>query len=546
MTLVLINFFVFIGLLCIIEISLRALNVVPSTIVRPVYYTDLLGDYEPSIHVRNNFPPDYPHHFSTDSQGFRSTQELVKDKDAITILCLGDSFTMGWGLDDQSTYPEQLRSLFEKRYPGRIFNVVNAGRLFSNVLDQIDYYRAKGHLLKAKIVIFQYYFNDLADMVAPYVAAQAARKVARTQSGFLWGQKWWQQTAIYNCVAYLKYAFIYDKRIPSIDNHLIDSLASTDIHHLLVNNLSTDEETWLRNWDKVLDEQSIVPLQRFWDNQRRAIQMLKEEVEADGGTFVLLCIPNKDQMMKYKNAQAAAFNKLVTDIGLNMIDMTPVFRKFVRQPKDVYLEKDEHTNAQGNALIASEIMNRIKFAEQGAVSFVSDGMSHSFHSRQHISIYAGKNVMHAWPEFVSDFTFTKSDNLRFLFGDQRCGLTLIGPVPDQTSPATLTMSLKLPHKSKYIDIVTPVKLTHTSKTPSWIKLTMLEDGVSHELFFYESNKTNAIDSSETIRISECVLSKEADAIELVYNLCGEANIFTENTPDCDKERRIEIYAYPDQ
>jgi len=43
-----------------------------------------------------------------------------------TILCLGDSVTYGYGLDDEHTYPAQLQKHLDRQYPGH-FLVLNAG-----------------------------------------------------------------------------------------------------------------------------------------------------------------------------------------------------------------------------------------------------------------------------------------------------------------------------------------------------------------------------------------------------------------------------------
>jgi lysophospholipase L1-like esterase len=48
-------------------------------------------------------------------------------RDAITILCVGDSHTYGAKLPDEESYPSQLQVLLAERYPEWEFNVVNLG-----------------------------------------------------------------------------------------------------------------------------------------------------------------------------------------------------------------------------------------------------------------------------------------------------------------------------------------------------------------------------------------------------------------------------------
>src|SRR5262249_22814795 len=42
------------------------------------------------------------------------------------ILCVGDSVTYGYGVDDKNTYPAQLQDALDQKFPGR-FLVLNGG-----------------------------------------------------------------------------------------------------------------------------------------------------------------------------------------------------------------------------------------------------------------------------------------------------------------------------------------------------------------------------------------------------------------------------------
>ena len=57
---------------------------------------------------------------STNSMGFRSP-ELENPKSKFRILCIGDSVTFGWGVEDQETYP----ALLQKQFPNT--EVINVG-----------------------------------------------------------------------------------------------------------------------------------------------------------------------------------------------------------------------------------------------------------------------------------------------------------------------------------------------------------------------------------------------------------------------------------
>jgi len=44
----------------------------------------------------------------------------------ITILCLGDSITYGYGVDDGHTFPAELQKALDAKFPGR-YQVLNGG-----------------------------------------------------------------------------------------------------------------------------------------------------------------------------------------------------------------------------------------------------------------------------------------------------------------------------------------------------------------------------------------------------------------------------------
>lgn len=49
-------------------------------------------------------------------------------EDAYRVLCLGNSHTQGFGDEIQGTYPGELQKLLSAKFPGKAFQVINAGR----------------------------------------------------------------------------------------------------------------------------------------------------------------------------------------------------------------------------------------------------------------------------------------------------------------------------------------------------------------------------------------------------------------------------------
>src|SRR5262249_13443678 len=65
-----------------------------------------------------------PGTITTNPQGFRTTPaQAAESYEKVDVLCLGDSFTFGYLVGDEETYPKHLATLYERS--GK--TVVNAG-----------------------------------------------------------------------------------------------------------------------------------------------------------------------------------------------------------------------------------------------------------------------------------------------------------------------------------------------------------------------------------------------------------------------------------
>ena len=87
--------------------------------------------------------------------------EQLNDNEVFSIVCLGDSFTYGWGVDTAYTYPRQLERILNDRNPQRCFKVFNLAVPGSNSSQHLKYLQ---HLLhkykKIDLVILLTGTND--------------------------------------------------------------------------------------------------------------------------------------------------------------------------------------------------------------------------------------------------------------------------------------------------------------------------------------------------------------------------------------------------
>jgi hypothetical protein len=103
------------------------------------------------------------------SRGYRGGEFAAgRGEDALRILVAGDSFTFGWGVDDQEAYPAGLQPRLAAAVPSRRVEVINAG--FAACYSPDTYYlylkREGLHLAPDVIVVGLYVGNDLDNIAA--------------------------------------------------------------------------------------------------------------------------------------------------------------------------------------------------------------------------------------------------------------------------------------------------------------------------------------------------------------------------------------------
>jgi lysophospholipase L1-like esterase len=96
------------------------------------------------------------------SEGFRGPERVTGDATAnvLRIVCIGDSVTFGFNVDQPNTYPRQLEDVLVRRYPGRRFEVVNAGVPGWTWLQGLRFLELHGLALGPDIVVIGHGSND--------------------------------------------------------------------------------------------------------------------------------------------------------------------------------------------------------------------------------------------------------------------------------------------------------------------------------------------------------------------------------------------------
>jgi len=93
--------------------------------------------------------------------GFRGRDfQMEKPAGTYRIICLGDSVTFGWALEDEETYPVQLENQLREKYPGCNIEVINLGTSGYSSFQGRQLFFLLGKKLQPDLVILGFGQND--------------------------------------------------------------------------------------------------------------------------------------------------------------------------------------------------------------------------------------------------------------------------------------------------------------------------------------------------------------------------------------------------
>lgn len=96
------------------------------------------------------------------AEGFRGEERArgLTGDPVLRVLCVGDSVTFGFNVDQPDSYPAQLQALMRSRHPGREIEVINAGVPGWSWLQGLRFLETRGLALDVDVVLMAHGTND--------------------------------------------------------------------------------------------------------------------------------------------------------------------------------------------------------------------------------------------------------------------------------------------------------------------------------------------------------------------------------------------------
>src|SRR5262249_26953744 len=129
---------------------------------------ELLWRNEPGARRRQPVnPSEFGHEDATwmienNWEGFRGPERFTggSHENLYRILCIGDSITFGFNVDQDAPFTRQLEALLRARYPSRQFEVINAGVPGWTWAQGVRFLELHGLALNPDLVIMAHGTND--------------------------------------------------------------------------------------------------------------------------------------------------------------------------------------------------------------------------------------------------------------------------------------------------------------------------------------------------------------------------------------------------
>ena len=286
-------------------------------------YDPLLGwIHRAGVHVEDLYGPGLD--LTTNARRLRGTSEVAPRSERFRVLCLGDSFTLGHGVDDRATFPAWIATL----NPG--LEAPNMGQGGYGVDQCYLWYRRDAEDLEAPVVLLSFIAPDFERMSSDRFQGQYPKPRLTLEGETLVHPteelpREWSETGRRN-------------------SRFLQSLSIVKL---------LDELQWERGGARPADPD-------YQPVAEAVLLELKRLVEERGGKLVLAHIPVRDLGPAYTDALLAWLKPFAEREGLPVIDLLDEFSSFVPGEADSLYLPDGHMSASGNRRLAELLVARLR------------------------------------------------------------------------------------------------------------------------------------------------------------------------------------------
>lgn len=302
-------------------------------------YRNVPGDITPNQKIDYRFLNfDHRYTITINEQGWREPSRLSGRP--FRVLCVGDSSTLGFGVEDHETYPVQLQKYLDGHFEG-LFDVINAGVVGYTIDDELEYLLEKGFALEPSVVVLEVFWNDVLEKSIRKKSSQ--REFSKKSWPYMRPASWAMDSALYQSVR--------------------NKFLRMEVERGDFPELPTDQLQVAMEPERHTD---------VWAPYDEQFLRLAEECRNRGIALIVAVTPHQYQVYDWNfpawnYAGSDGFQLHVAEIcaraSSQYVDLLPVYREEAKSYSPLYLSEglyDEHVGPIGQWIKAREVFEAIK------------------------------------------------------------------------------------------------------------------------------------------------------------------------------------------
>jgi lysophospholipase L1-like esterase len=292
--------------------------------------------------------------WTTNSFGFRGTREYVIPKPVGTrrVVVFGDSFTFGFGVDDDQTYAAILEQLLDSACAGTEIEVVNAGVSGFSTSQELALLEHEASPFAPDAVVVGFFINDPQDNVDKAVHSLAGDSLVPSSP------------AAASAYAEISRAKGIANAIPGYEWLARNSMLINWLRRVYFASREQDVAAHPPRWG--MGSPSATPVDSMgMRTQWRLIELLyrriRDTTKAMGSELVIALLPDDSTAVRYAEGGPrtadtfARMRGICERVGLLCVDVAQTIgaRLDVRQISKLYLPGEGHFSVDGHRVTAT-------------------------------------------------------------------------------------------------------------------------------------------------------------------------------------------------
>lgn len=284
--------------------------------------------------------PEFHYHFTINQISQRGADPRPRKANSFRVVCLGDSFTWGFGVSEAEMFTVRLEKALASRFPERDIQVINAGVPGYGTADQLHFLLSRATALDPDLVILQFLpDNDFIENRVP------ARDNAEVREGWLVSKQGGKDPFLGQPIWLRAHKWL--KNHSHLAKLVSERLGYIAMRAGLMGNLGATHGEDFTDED---GRRAIALLQRVAATAKRL-----------GAHTLFLFSPGQTPVVSESAPPiraVAVVEQGAHEAGADFIDLTPIFRARTDRLA-LYYRLDGHWTAAGHAAVAESLFDYI-------------------------------------------------------------------------------------------------------------------------------------------------------------------------------------------